>query len=288
MKDAITLHNVNKAFNGFALNNVSFSVKKGFITGFIGPNGSGKTTTIKLIMNIIRQDSGTLRLFGLDNEEYSKEVKQRIGFVYAENHFYEHLTVEKMKQVIAPFYTQWDDGVFAYYMDYFNLPWRKKIKHLSTGMVTKLSLAMALSHHAELIIMDEPTSGLDPIVRREILDILSEVIQDENKAIFFSTHITTDLEQIADYITFLYNGEIIFSDRKDMIKEQYYIVKGANELLDADIRTMFIQLRETSTGFEGLTVEPKKVRTMMGDYVVMESALLEDIMVYTARKDQYV
>lgn len=284
MEDAVTLIDVNKAYKDFALTNISFSVKKGFITGFIGPNGSGKTTTIKLMLNLLQPDSGTIKVFGNDYVTHMKQIKQRIGFVYADHQLYEHLTIEKMKRVIAPFYTNWDDQVFAYYMERLELPWKRKIGHLSKGMGTKLSIAIALSHHAELIILDEPTSGLDPVSRREILDILAEVIQDEEKAVFFSTHITTDLEQIADYITFIYNGKIVFSENKETITEQHYIVRGAKELLDGDIRKLFLQVRETSVGFEGLTNQAEIVRKLMGEHVVMEQASLEDIMVYTVGK----
>ncbi|TDQ41431.1 phenol-soluble modulin export ABC transporter ATP-binding protein PmtA [Aureibacillus halotolerans] len=286
MENAVVLHNVNKSYDGFALNNVSFPVKKGFITGFIGPNGSGKTTTIKLIMNLIHEDSGTIELFGQEHKKHAKEIKQRIGFVYAENPFYDHMTSEQMKKVIAPFYKKWDDTLFKKYMADFDLPWKKKIKHLSTGMKMKLSLAIALSHHADFILMDEPTSGLDPVVRREVLDILSEVIQDENKTIFFSSHITTDLERIADYITFIHNGNIVFHDDKDSIRDQYLLVKGAKELLDEDIRSLFIDVIETPVGFEGLTNEPEKVKKLMGDHIVSESASLEDIMVYMGRREK--
>lgn len=284
MEDAVTLIDVNKAYKDFALKDVSFSVKKGFITGFIGPNGSGKTTTIKLMLNLLQPDSGTVRVFGQDYATHMKEIKQRIGFVYADHQLYEHLTIEKMKRIIAPFYENWDDQVFTYYMERLELPWKRKIGHLSKGMGMKLSIAIALSHHADLIILDEPTSGLDPISRREILDILSEVIQDEEKAVFFSTHITTDLEQIADYITFIYNGKIIFSENKDTIMEQYYLVRGPKELLDGDIRKWFVQVRETSVGFEALTNQAEIVRQLMGGHVVMEQASLEDIMVYTVGK----
>ncbi|WP_054711464.1 ABC transporter ATP-binding protein [Bacillus sp. JCM 19041] len=284
MEDLVTFTNVHKAYKDFALKNVSFSVKKGFITGFIGPNGSGKTTTIKLMLNLLQADSGTIQVFGNEYKTNSKEIKQRVGFVYAEHQLYEHLTIEKMKKVIAPFYANWDDDVFAYYMKRLDLPWKKKIGHLSKGMGTKLSIAIALSHHAELIVLDEPTSGLDPVSRREILDILAEVIQDEEKAVFFSTHITTDLEQIADYITFIYNGEIVFSEDKESIQEHHFLVRGPTDLLDADIRNLFLQVRETSVGFEGLTNQAEIVRRLMGDHVVMEPASLEDIMVYTVGK----
>ncbi|MDV2682775.1 ABC transporter ATP-binding protein [Alkalihalophilus lindianensis] len=284
MEDAVTLINVNKAYKGFALKDISFSVKKGFITGFIGPNGAGKTTTIKLMLQLLQSDSGKIELFGNNDATHMEETKQRIGFVYSDHLLYEHLTVEKMKRVIGTFYPKWDDEVFAYYMKRLNLPWKRKIGDLSKGMGMKLSIAIALSHHAELIVLDEPTSGLDPISRREILDLLAEVIQDEEKAVFFSTHITSDLEQIADYITFINNGEIVFHENKETIMEQHTIVRGAKELLDDDIRTLFLQVRETSVGFEGLTNQAELVRRLMGEHVVMEQASLEDIMVYTVGK----
>ncbi|GAB3044359.1 ABC transporter ATP-binding protein [Virgibacillus ainsalahensis] len=284
MEDAVTLIDVNKAYKDFALKDVSFSVKKGFITGFIGPNGSGKTTTIKLMLNLLQSDSGMIKVFGKDYATQMKEIKQRIGFVYADYQLYEHLTIEKMKRVIAPFYTNWDDQVFANYMERLDLPWKRKIVQLSKGMRTKLSIAIALSHHADLIVLDEPTSGLDPVSRREILDILAEVMQDEEKTVFFSTHITTDLEQIADYITFIYNGKVVFSENKETIMEEHYIVRGAKDLLDGDIRKLFLQVRETPVGFEGLTNQGENVRLLMGEHVVMERASLEDIMVYTVGK----
>ncbi|WP_306983463.1 ABC transporter ATP-binding protein [Alkalicoccobacillus murimartini] len=280
----VTLKNVNKAYKEFALTDLSFSVKKGFITGFIGPNGAGKTTTIKLMLNLLEADSGSINVFGNDYSTQVNKIKQRIGFIYADHHLYGHLTIEKMKKVIATFYTNWDDQVFASYMERLELPWKRKINQLSKGMGTKLSIAIALSHHADLIILDEPTSGLDPVSRREILNLLAEVIQDEEKAIFFSSHITTDLEQIADYITFIHDGKIVFSDSKETITDQHYLVRGATELLDKDIRTLFVQVRETSVGFEGLTNQAELVKRLMGEHVVMERASLEDIMVYTVGK----
>lgn len=286
MEDAVKLTNVSKSFNGFRVDNLSFSLKKGFITGFIGPNGAGKTTTIKLIMNLIKRDSGSIDVFGLDNVKHEKEIKERIGFVYADNHFYDHLTVEQMKRVIAPFYKRWDEEVFNRYIANFDLPRNRTIKKLSRGMKMKFAIAVALSHHADLIIMDEPTSGLDPVFRSEILDILIEIMQDENKTIFFSTHITSDLEQIADFVTYIYDGRIVFSEEKDSIIEQYRIVKGAKEWLDRDTRQMFLGLRETSVGFEGLTQHVTQVQQLFGDDALFETPTLEEIMVYTARSGQ--
>lgn len=281
MEDAVRLQHVNKTYRDFAISDLSFSVKKGFVTGFIGPNGAGKTTIIKLMLNLINQDSGIIQVFGEDYTTNLNEKKQRIGFIYADHHLYQHLTIKKMKKVIAQFYKKWDDTLFDSYVNRLQLPWDKKIVNLSKGMGTKLSIAIALSHHAELLILDEPTSGLDPISRREILDLLAEVMQDEEKTIFFSTHITSDLEQIADYITFIHEGKLLLSDNKESITEQYGLVRGPVDLLDDDIRTLFVNVRETAIGFEGLTNQAALIRRLMGDHVVIERASLEDIMVYT-------
>jgi ABC-2 type transport system ATP-binding protein len=283
MENIVEMKGVNKRYKDFALQDVSFSIKKGYITGFIGPNGAGKSTTIKLLMNLIKRDSGDIFVFGLDNIAREKEIKERIGFVYDESYFYEELTIREMKRIIAPLYRRWDDLAFQRYIDSFELPTRRKIKHLSKGMKMKFSLAVALSHHADLIIMDEPTSGLDPVFRREILDILADIIQDEEKAVFFSTHITTDLDRIADYITFIDRGRIVFNSPKDEILEQYGIVRGAKELLDADTRKEFIGLRETAVGFEGLTSNVQMAEELFGDEALIETPSLEDIMFYTVR-----
>ncbi|MBC2580042.1 ATP-binding cassette domain-containing protein [Clostridium sp. DJ247] len=248
--------------------------------GFIGPNGSGKSTTIKLIMNLIKRNAGEIKIFGLDNINKEKDIKQRIGFVYDENYFYEELSLVEMKDIIAPFYKYWDNKTFDKYISDFNLSKKKKIKDLSKGMKMKYSLAIALSHGAELIIMDEPTSGLDPVFRSELLDILYSIIQDENKSIFFSTHITTDLEKVADYITFLNKGKVVFSSTKDDILETYSIVKGDKSLLDRDIRKEFVGIRENSFGFEALTSNTDKIKKLFRDNALIEKATLEDIMVY--------
>lgn len=283
MGSILQIKDLTKKYKNFTLDKINFSLERGYIMGFIGPNGAGKSTTIKLIMNLIKKNSGEIKIFGLDNVKNQKEIKQKIGFVYDENYFYEELSLKEMKNIAAPFYKNWNDKTFNRYMKDFNLPVNKKIKELSKGMKMKYSLAIALSHDAELILMDEPTSGLDPVFRSEMLDILYSIMQDENKAIFFSTHITTDLEKIADYITFINNGKIIFSSEKDDILEKYSIVKGDTKLLDKDIRKEFIGIRETSLGFEALTNNTREIRKLLRNNVLIENANLEDIMVYTVR-----
>ena len=192
MEKILELTNVSKHYKDFSLKNINLSLARGFVMGFVGPNGAGKSTTIKLIMNLIQKDSGSIKIFGLDYEKDEIKIKEKIGFVYDENHFYDDLTVEEMKNIIRPFYKNWDEAMFSKYVKEFQLPLNKQIKHLSKGMKMKFSLSIALSHHAELLIMDEPTSGLDPIIRSELLSILRTLMEDENKSVFFSTHITSD------------------------------------------------------------------------------------------------
>jgi ABC-2 type transport system ATP-binding protein len=285
MGQILEIEHLSKHYPGFSLRDVNISLESGYIMGFIGPNGAGKTTTIKLIMNLIRRDAGAIRVFGLDNLRDEVQVRERIGFVYEENYYYEDMTINELRRIIKPFYQQWDDQVFHSYLERFELPAKKKIKDLSRGMKMKLSLAVALSHHADLIIMDEPTSGLDPVFRSELLEILTGIIQDENKGIFFSTHITTDLDKVADYITFIHQGKVVLSDAKDSILEQYALVKGGNDLLDNDLRQEFIGLRENRFGFEGLVRDAVGARRLFEGKAIFEQPSLEEIMLFTVKGD---
>lgn len=288
MSNILEIAGLRKNYKDFSLKDIGFSFERGYIMGFIGPNGAGKSTTIKLIMNLLKKDAGKIKVFGMDNIQHEKEIKNRIGFVYDENYFYEELTILEMKSIIAPFYKRWDEKGFKKYIKEFNLPSDKKIKELSKGMKMKFSLAIALSHDAELLIMDEPTSGLDPVIRSELMDILSSVIQDEDKGVFFSTHITSDLDRIADYITFINNGEIVFSTQKDELMEGYGIVKGGKELLDKDMKKYFVGVRENKFGFEALTPDKKEIKRVFGNKVVLEKPTLDDIMVYYTRGERNV
>jgi ABC-2 type transport system ATP-binding protein len=283
MENILEVTNLRKEYPDFILKDISFSLPRGFIMGFIGPNGAGKSTTIKLIMNLVRKDSGEIKVFGLDNTSHDREIKQNIGFVYDENHYYEELTPEEIRSIIAPFYSRWDDEAYYGFLRSFELPQKKKLKKFSKGMKTKFSLAVALSHGAELVIMDEPTSGLDPVFRREILDILLELIQDERKSVLFSTHITSDLDRVADYITFINRGKIVFSAQRDEILENYGLVRGSKELLDQSTRPQFVGIRETSLGFEALTCDIQKIRRVLKERAVVEKTTLEEIMLYTVK-----
>lgn len=279
MSAILEVDNLRKEYRDFNLN-VSFSLERGYLMGFIGPNGAGKSTTIKLIMNLLKKDSGAIKVFGLDNVKNEIEIKQRIGFVYDQNYYYDELTVEEMKGINSRFYADWDDELYRSYLKIFDLDPRKKIKELSKGMQMKFSLIMALSHHAELIIMDEPTSGLDPIVRRELLQILSEILQNENKGILLSTHITSDLDKIADYITFINQGRIVESTTRDFLLENYGVVRGKKELLMQTDKGLLIGVKENEFGFEALVKDKARAREIFGDKIIIDKPTLEDIMYY--------
>jgi ABC-2 type transport system ATP-binding protein len=286
LNSILEVKNLCKDYKDFSLSNVSFSLEKGYIMGFIGPNGAGKSTTIRLLMNLIKKLSGEVKIFGLDYKNHEVEIKNRLGFVYDENIFYEELTIKEMKRLVKPFYSRWDEQLFQKLLKDFALNKNKKIKDLSRGMRMKFALAIALSHHADLIIMDEPTSGLDPIVRSELLDILVDYIQDENKAVFLSTHITTDLDRIADYITFINQGKIVFSTGKDELLDEYGIVKGAKEDLTPELKRQLVGTKEGNFGFEGMTLNKQKVKDVVSQNVLIERPTLEDIMLYTVRGEE--
>jgi ABC-2 type transport system ATP-binding protein len=286
MTNVLEIKNLRKDFGDFRLKDISFALPEGYIMGLIGPNGAGKTTTIKLIMNLIKKNGGNIILFGQDHVRHEVAVKSRIGFVYDNPSYYGHLTLKQVKNIIAPFYKTWDEKIFNDLIDRFGLPMRKALKKFSRGMVMKSAIALALSHHADLIIMDEPTSGLDPVFRRELLDLLYELLQSEKKSILFSTHITSDIERIADFITFILDGEVVFSDEKDTILENYGLVKGGNELLNEETKKYFKGIRKTEFGFEALSDHVQGTKKRFGTDVVIDKATLEDIMYFfTLRKN---
>jgi len=280
MKNILELNSVTKHYKDFTLDNVSFTVPAGYIAGMIGPNGAGKTTIIKLIMNLIRKDSGEIKAFGKDHIEHEEEIKSRIGFVYDEPNFYDELKLYELKKVVALFYKEWSDTKFAELVDKFELPLKKRFKKLSHGYKMKFWLAIALSHNADLIILDEPTSGLDPVFRRELLDHLAGILQDENKSVLFSSHITSDLERIADYIIFIMNGKIVFSTTKDEILEKWGIVKTGDETLIEKNKELFKGIKKSSYGIEALTYDINEAEKRFNSSCVVEKATLEDIMFF--------
>ncbi|WP_409347221.1 ABC transporter ATP-binding protein [Paenibacillus sp. MBLB4367] len=276
----IEFRGFSKQNGEFQLQDISFHVERGYITGLIGPNGSGKTTLIRSIMNLIRPDDGEVLVFGESYRRMEREIKRRIGFVYDEDFFYNHLTVNEMKKIVASFYPTWDNSVFTAYLSQFGIPAKRKIGDLSKGMKSKFALAAALAHEPELLIMDEPTSGLDPVFRREVLAILSEYIRDGERSVLFSTHINADLERIADYIVYIRDGRLHFTGSKEELLDTYVLVKGPLGLLEQN-RIPFVGLQHTSLGFEGLLLSEHYEEARFGSQLIAEKPSLDDILVYT-------
>jgi len=279
MDNILYVDNLCKKYKNFKLNNVSLQLPKGFIMGLIGENGAGKTTLIKLIMNLVKKDSGDIKIFDKDNVKFEREIKDRIGFVYDEVCYYDHMSLKENGNMVSMLYSKWDKDKFNYYLNKFELNKDKKLKELSKGMRMKFSLCIALSHGAEFIIMDEPTVGLDPVVRSEVLEELQNLMENENMGALISTHITSDLERIADYITFIKDGSIIFSKPKDEIMEAYKIIKGDCNILTKEVEKHFEGISKNRFGFEGLTSQVDKVREILGDNIVVDRATIEDIMI---------
>lgn len=278
MSYLIEATNLHKRMGNFLLQDISFTLEPGYIMGFVGSNGAGKSTTIKLLLNIMKRQSGEVRLFGLDNIKDEIQIKQQIGFVIEGTQFHEMMTVSQVVWLVSSFYKQWDAAVFSKLAKRYDLPMKKKIKELSTGTKAKLSVAIALSHHARLLILDEPTSGLDPVVRDDILKDLRDVVKDQSCGVFFSTHITSDLDKIADYLTFIQNGRIILSATKDEIDEKYAIVKGAKKNFD-DIKSYILRFVKTDLGFAALTQEAAFIRKTF-PWAVIEKSSVEDVLIY--------
>ncbi len=280
---AVKTEKLSKRFGGKeVVKGVDIALEEGCITGFIGKNGAGKTTTIKMILGLTRPDGGSVEIFGEHLAKNERGIKDRLGVVLDQGYLYEDLSICDMKRVIAPAYSRWSEEAFAAYMTKFGLEGKKKVKELSKGMKMKLALAFALSHDADMLIMDEPTSGLDPVIRRELLDMLREYMEDEGKTVFFSTHITADLDKAADRIVLIDNGSVIFQEDKDILLDSHRLVQGSKSELTSDVCSMFISLEERGFGFEGMTARANELRGTL-ERAEYAKPTVEDIMLaYTA------
>ncbi|MBR0439714.1 MAG: ABC transporter ATP-binding protein [Bacilli bacterium] len=284
MENILKVENLNKNYPTFSLKNVSFSVKPGQIMGFIGRNGAGKTTTLKAIMNLIHYESGYISAFDLDMTQNELENKQRIGFALSELNYYPNKTIRQLKNVTKRFYKNFDEKKFEEVCKLFNLNQDKKLEELSSGMKVKYSVAMALSHKAELLILDEPTSGLDPVSRDEILDIFREIVRSGERAILFSTHITSDLDKCATNITYIHDGEIIYTgEKKDFVNSYLFIIdKNKNHELEKE----YVAYKELDDHIEGLITSDKK-DFFLDKKVEIKEPDLEQIMVYLERSKNH-
>ena len=284
MNNFLEVSNLTKSFPGFKLKGISFSLPKGYIMGLIGPNGSGKTTTIKLILNMLKRYIGDIKIFGLDSIKDEKIIKENVGVVFDSNYFCDDWTVTQSEKAVSSFYDNWDHEKFNDFLNKFHISPQKKVKELSKGMQMKLMLACALSYDAKLLILDEPTSGFDPVSRNELLNILSEYIEDGEHSVLFSTHITGDLEKVADYITYINHGEIFFSGGKDEFVDMFRIVKGGREELSDTLSQKLIGVRKFPTGFEALI---KTEDIGLFSHLAIEKATIDDIMVFTNKESDY-
>ena len=282
--NVIEIRNLQKTYKNFSLTIDKLDIPEGYITGFIGPNGSGKTTTIKSLLGMTKLDSGEIKILNSDINKDTK-TKEYIAYVGDESGFLEESKISSLHKIISKFYSNWDEDLYKKYINKFKINEDKEYKSLSKGQKKQFELIMALSHHPKLLIMDEPTSSLDPIIRNEFLELMQEHIDMDNMTVFYSTHITTDLDKSADYTIMIYNGKILLVDEKDSILNNHVIVKSKKELVDNSIKKEFISLKEYAFGFEGLISDKNKAYELFGDEAVYEKCTLEDILLYYTRRD---
>ena len=291
---ALAVTGVTKHYDsGFALDDVTFDLPKGYIMGLIGPNGAGKSTLIKLILNMIRRGHGSIQVLGLDNIIDEEAVKEQLGVVFDSSYLYEQWKVSKVERIVAPLYPAWNGERYRRYLDDFGLGGaqngKKKIKDLSRGMQMKLMLAIALSHDAKLLILDEPTSGLDVLARDELMDMLHAYIEDGEHSVLFSTHITADLERAADFITYITGGRLYYTGPKDEFEESFRIVKGGPDELAQLPAGVVLGSHTYQTGFDALVRSDSlgTVSAAVAD-IVVEPASIDDIIRLTNARDSVV
>ena len=277
MENNIEVNNLSKKYDGFELKNINFAVPKGSIVGFVGENGAGKTTTIKSILNITNAN-GNIKILGKDIKQHEKEIKQNIGVVLDDSFLSDYLTAKQINSIMKDIYKEWNESKYINYLKQFNLPTNKLLKDYSSGMKMKLKIATAISHNPKLLILDEPTSGLDPVVRNEILDIFRNYIEeDETRSIFISTHITTDLEHISDYIVFIEKGEIIFNIPTAELLENYGIIKCSKEEFSKIDEQDYIRFKKEKYQYEVLTDNKENIIRKY-NITTIDKPSIEDIM----------
>ena len=280
MNDILKIKSLSKSLNDFHLGPLDLSIKRGSILGYIGENGAGKSTTIKLILGDMEKDSGQIYIFGKKIEDLTEDEKKKIAFVFEDFFFPQEMNVKEVEKFHSMYYGNfWEKEKFNKLVKRFNLPEKKKISTFSRGMKMKLSLILALSHKAELLILDEATSGLDPVARDDILDILLEFIQDENNSIMISSHILSDLEKIADEIAFIHRGKLIFVESKDVLEEEYGIVSLSKEEFESLDKSAIISVRDYKFGKECLVK-----KQLLPESLEVENASIEEIMVYMIKE----
>ncbi len=277
MKNAIEIKKLSKKYDGFELKGIDLEVPKGVIVGFIGENGAGKTTTIKAMLNLIKSEAEKIEILGMALSMHEKEIKEEIGVVLDDSFLSEYMNLEDINKVMSSVYKNWDEKLYFGYVEQFKLPRTKILKDYSSGMKMKLKVITAISHHPRLLILDEPTNGLDPVARNEILDLFQDFIQNEENSILVSSHITTDLEHIADYIVFIENGEIVLSKEKDELLEKYGVVRCSSEEFKRFQKTDYLKYKKNKYSYEVL-VEDRNAFKKQYRGMVIDKPTLEEIM----------
>lgn len=282
--NVIEVKDLCKSFPSFQLKNVNIVLEEGYIMGFIGRNGAGKTTTLKSILNLLNPDSGTINLCGLNMPKDETEIKNLIGYVAGGVDFYPEQKIKKITNITKIFYKEWDDERYKELCKRFEIDENKKFKQLSAGMKVKYSIAVALSHNAKLLILDEPTSGLDPAARDDLILIFQEFVEDGKHSILFSTHITSDLEKCADFITYIKSGEILASTDVETFEKSYLLVTGKKEDLSPELEGKLIGLHKHNLGFEGMIKADDKALIEGVGGMEISVPSLEDIMIHLERR----
>ncbi len=285
MEPILQVENLTKQYPDFKLDHVSFSIPKGAIMGLIGENGAGKSTTINAILDLIQKDEGVVKFWGQELSSDPRNIKENIGVVFDGINFYETLTPAKIGRISASAYKQWDETAYDNYLKKLQLPPRKEIKAFSRGMKMKLSIAVALSHKPKLLILDEATGGLDPVMRDDMLDLFLDFVQDENHSILMSSHISTDLEKVADYITFIHKGKALFCKEKDELRYQYGIIRCKTDQFDAIDRSEILANRKPDYQWDVLVADKENARRKYKTAVV-DDATIDDILLLYVKGDQ--
>lgn len=280
MGSALEIHELTKKYEDFTLDHISFQVPSGSIVGLIGENGAGKTSTINAVLGLIKKDSGEIEILGENADNLSSPVKEEIGVVFDGSNFSEELTPVKLNKVLRDVYSSWDQALFSKLLEQMEVPLFKKIKTFSKGMKMKLSIAVALAHHPRLLILDEATSGLDPVMRDDILDMFLDFVQDEEHSILVSSHITSDLEKVADYIVFIHKGKIIFAKSKDELLENYGIIKCGREQFEALDKEDQIIYRRLDYEWQVLTADRNRAQKKYPKALVIPATIDEIMLLY--------
>lgn len=280
MKDALTVTSLTKSYKNFTLDNISFQVPQGSIVGLIGENGAGKSTIISTILRLIKKDSGTITILDNKEEEYNESVRKQIGVIFDNCNFSEELSPHKLNKVLQDIYPSWDEQLYYSLIEKMSLSKDKKIKTFSKGMKMKLSIIVAFSHHPQLLILDEATSGLDPIMRDEFLDMFLGFVQKEENSILISSHITSDLEKIADYIVFIHSGKIVFSKSKDELLDHYGIIKCGAAQFESIEKSDRIAYRKMDYEWQVLIENRQIIQKKYPKAMIVPAAIDEIMLLY--------